>query len=48
MIDEDGREIVIVAAHVPADGGFRPLFFPFRVIGEAEVGPYQGDDDDGS
>lgn len=47
MIDEDRGEVVIVATYVPTDSCFRPGFFPFGVIGEAEVAPYQGDDDDG-
>ena len=47
MIDEDSREVVIVPAHVPADSSFGPGFFSFGVIGEAEVAPDQGDNDDG-
>ena len=48
MIDEDGRQVVVVPAYIPADGGFGPGFFPLRIIREAEVSPDKGDDDDGS
>lgn len=47
MIDEDGGEVVVVPAHIPADGGFGPGFFPFRIIGESQEKPDDGDEEDG-
>ena len=35
MIDKDGRQVMVIAAHIPADGSFGPGFFPFRIIREA-------------
>ena len=46
LVDKDGWKIMVVSAYIPADGGFGPGFFPFRIIREAEVSPDKGDDDE--
>ena len=47
VVDKDGGEVMIIPAHIPADGGFGPGFFPFGVIGEAQEEPEESDEDDG-
>lgn len=46
LVDKDGGEVMIVPAHIPADGGFGPGFFPFRIIGESQEEPEDGDEVD--
>lgn len=46
MIDKDGRQVMVIAAHIPTDGSFGPGFFPFRIIGESQEEPDDGDEDD--
>lgn len=43
LIDKDGGKVMIVSTDIPADGGFRPWFFPLRIIGEAKEEPKDGD-----
>jgi len=47
MIDKDGWQVMVVPTYIPADGGFGPGFFPFRIVGEAQEKPDDGDEDDG-
>ena len=47
MINKDGRQVMVIAAHIPADGSFGPGFFPFRIVGETKEKQDDGDEDDG-
>ena len=44
LIDKDSREVMVVSADIPADRGFGPGLVPFRVPGETEKEPEDGDE----
>ena len=46
LVDKDGGEVMIVPAHITADGGFGPGLFPFRIIRKSQEEPEDGDEVD--
>lgn len=44
LVDKDGGQVMVVAADIPTDRGLGERFLPFRIIGETQEQPEDGDE----